>query len=356
MRILMLSPHSGVQTPLAKHTPLLVSELIALGCDVVARPWGRHRDKESLAKALTGRILDTAQLRRMLGTETFDVMVVKTALDWRSLPRDLLLVAAVRRRVQRIVVQLHGGETQWLVARGRHLFKLGSRALFHLSDGVLVLATAQQRDLADYARPASIHVVSNPFVPAIGERAGPQGSRVPNVLFVGRLMRSKGVFELIEAAAILKDGSPFRMVIAGSGPAADEIGALLVERGLETLVTLPGYLSGDALAAAYASADVFVFPTTHAEGFPTVLAEAMGAGLPLIVTRNRGIVDHVKERVNGLYVSEGSPSQIASAIELLVCDEKLREHMAAANRAKAEEFAPEKVGRDYLDILERIVG
>ncbi len=84
------------------------------------------------------------------------------------------------------------------------------------------------------------------------------------------------------------------------------------------------------------------------------LAEAMNAGLPVVATRNRGIVDHMQDGVNALLVSDRAPDEIADALERVLRDDALRARMSAANLDKVATFAPGLVAKHYLSTLHDI--
>ena len=103
-----------------------------------------------------------------------------------------------------------------------------------------------------------------------------------------------------------------RLAIVGDGP-----GRGILERqfaGTPTVFT--GYLRGDELAHAYASADIFVLTGAN-ETFGNVVLEAMASGLPVIVPDTGGQIDHVAEGVNGLvYAADDSDALVAAACRL----------------------------------------
>ena len=70
---------------------------------------------------------------------------------------------------------------------------------------------------------------------------------------------------------------------------------ILLSAGLEQKVSLLGYADSDLLSDLYRNSSIFVLPTYFAEGFPTVLAEAMSFGLPITTTPIRGALDHLKD-------------------------------------------------------------
>jgi glycosyltransferase involved in cell wall biosynthesis len=117
---------------------------------------------------------------------------------------------------------------------------------------------------------------------------------------------------------------------------------------------MAGYLQGDDLQRAYRSANLFVFPSWR-EGFPTVITEAMDAGLPIVTTYIRGAADHLKEGVHACFVPPQNPVALAAAIRRVLAEPELQARMAQANRAKVKEFAPAIIGEQYLGILKQIV-
>ena len=356
----MLVPFPGVRGPVAKHTPVLVEALRSLGCEVATEPWGRHRDDESLATKLTGRAGDIVRVRRRLAHERFDVMVVKTSHEWLSLIRDIPLLAATRKLVPATVLQFHGGRSDRLIARGERGFKLATAGLFRLSDGVLVLSSEEQRESRQFWPVGRFHVVANPFELTVWDDSkittGSERDGRVTLLFVSRLIAEKGVFDTLSAFSLLRQRTRCRLLVVGAGPEEERVAERGRELGLADDIVLAGHLSGDELERAYRAADVFVFPTYWFEGFPTVISEAMAAGLPIVTTRTRGIADHLQEGVNALFVPPRAPALLADTLERLLGDVELRERMSLANREKVKEFAPERVAGRYLKALEEIVG
>ena len=291
-------------------------------------------------------------------SDDFDVLVVKTSHEWTSMARDIPLLLATRRACPRIVLQFHGGRADKLAQPGHLAFKLASRLLFMLCDGVFVLSSEEARATATLRPADTVRTVFNPYVaPSSGKEprlvAKPS---VPTVLFVSRLIAEKGVLDTVDAFAIVRDQRPCSLVIAGSGPARPDVAARVAALGLEADVRLLGHVSGDELSAAYRGADVFVLPTYWAEGFPTAITEAMSHGLPVVTTPLRGMADHLRDGENGLFVAPRDPRTLAAAIGQLLGDEGLRERMGEANIAKVQDFAPSAAARNYLDALRDVAG
>jgi glycosyltransferase involved in cell wall biosynthesis len=114
------------------------------------------------------------------------------------------------------------------------------------------------------------------------------------VLYVGRISQEKNLRLLVQAYQSM-DQQRCHLVMVGDGPARAEIQQELA--GLP--VTFTGYLKGEELATAYASADIFAFPS-HTETFGQVVLEAMASGLPVVALHSEGVCDLVAHEHTGL--------------------------------------------------------
>jgi glycosyltransferase involved in cell wall biosynthesis len=356
----MLVQSPQVDGPLPKHTPILINALQALGCKIDTSIWGRHTERENLFQKVVGRIQDLFRAVGKLRTHPYDFMIVKTTHNWLALSRDIPLLLLTRQLCPHIVLQLHGSFSDQLVVPGNLLFKLFSHWLVDLSDAILVLSTEEQREWQKFHSKGRFYVTINPFHPDLlefansGQPDNGKSGEDPVLLFVGRLMREKGIFDLLNAISNLRVKIPFHMFIVGDGPDSDDAKLETVRMGLGDWVNFTGYLKGKELSDIYRKADVFVFPSWR-EGFPTVVAEAMGYGLPIVTTRIRGTADHLQEGINTLFVPIKDPASLAKAIASLLNDPNLRIQMGLANRKKVEEFMPNIVGQQYLNILMEII-
>ena len=359
MRIVMLSMRPTVQGPIPKHTPILVDAIRRLGHEVTLLPWGRGREHESRLEKLVARPMDIARARRIVQGGGVDVLVVKTAHDWRTLVRDIALVAMVRRACPQVVVQFHGSQADRLAQPGNRLFKLASAYLLRLSSGALVLSSDERRHWQALCPTRAVRIVDNPMVPLPDPGPGEPSWRrrlpaaQPVVLFVARLIAEKGVFDLLEAFTRLRGRA--HLLVVGDGPERGRAQARAASLGIGDDVTFTGYLSGGELTSAYQAAAVLALPTTFDEGFPTVIAEAMQVGLPIVTTRIRGMADRLREGGSTLFVPARDPEALAEALERLLADPALRAAMGAASRDELRALAPDAVGRRYVEALAEVM-
>jgi phosphatidylinositol alpha 1,6-mannosyltransferase len=170
------------------------------------------------------------------------------------------------------------------------------------------------------------------------------------VTYIGRIAREKNLGLLLEAWEQLAPGrGGARLVLVGRGPLEDDI-----RRRAIPGVHVTGLLHGPALSAAYASADVFAFPSAT-ETFGNSLLEAMGSGLPSLVAGSGGVLEFAVHGENALLVAPDSTAGIANALRRLLADGDLRRRLGegALRTARARDWDAVYDGllRDYAEVV-----
>ncbi|HTX70907.1 MAG TPA: glycosyltransferase family 4 protein [Thermoleophilia bacterium] len=353
-RVLVLTGFPAIGGPLPKLTPLLTDGLRRAGFRVHVMGWSAHgAGREPAAVKIAGRSGDLVRVHRFVRRWRPDVIYVATAHNWPGLLRDLPLALSLPRGQPPLVIHFHGSESARLLRPGSRLFKWSSRLLVRRAAAVLLLSREEQREWRRFCPEGHYEVVLNPFVPEHqGDgSAAAEAAQTPVIFTVARLIPSKGIFDLLEAFAILRRRRTCRLAYAGTGESADELAVRVEELGLEQDVDLLGYVSGDALDAAYRRASVFALPTYFAEGFPLSIMEAMSYGLPVVTTPIRGCVDWLAEGTNAAFVPPRDPPELAATLARLLDDGPARLAMGRANAAAVAGFAPDKVVPAYADVL-----
>jgi len=161
-------------------------------------------------------------------------------------------------------------------------------------------------------------------------------------LFVGRLVNEKGIFDLLRAYRALPPEVRKQMglVFVGNGTAKSALleHAAAVNPGS---IQVAGFAQREKLAAYYALADVFVFPT-HTDPWGLVVNEAMACGLPIVSSNAAGCVsDLVEDGWNGRVFPAGDVGQLACAMNQLAGDRTLRSLMGERSRQRIEQYSPE---------------
>jgi glycosyltransferase involved in cell wall biosynthesis len=144
------------------------------------------------------------------------------------------------------------------------------------------------------------------------------------ILFVGRIIKTKGIDILIEAVAKLKNKDGFHLLIIG--PITDDhyyhqLQDQITQLNVKNMVTIDQLNRKDVIAAFHAC-DIFVLPT-RGEVFGIVLAEAMAAGKVVIGTKVGGIPDLIKDKQNGFLFTLEDSVDLAKKIEYVIQNPKL---------------------------------
>lgn len=156
------------------------------------------------------------------------------------------------------------------------------------------------------------------------------------LLFLSRLHLKKGIPLLLDAVAdAVGNGANLHLSIAGDGEPqyVSELHERVSARKLNERVRFLGHVSGDAKWRAFAEADAFVLPSSH-ENFGIAVAEAMMAGLPVVISDQVGIAPEIREAGAGLVVPLDN-SWLASALSDLASDRNRAATMGARGRALA---------------------
>lgn len=185
--------------------------------------------------------------------------------------------------------------------------------------------------------------------PAWRERLSNGNPDAVLLLYVGRLASEKSLESLAPALAQLQE---CHLALVGEGPAENSLRQAFA--GLS--VTFIGPLHGEELAAAYASADIFAFPSaTETLGLAAI--EAMAAGLPVVGARRGGLLDSVVDGETGLLFDPDTPGDLKRALHRLAREGEARHEMGRRGRERAEgwSWASSAAGlrEQYRAVLER---
>ncbi len=326
-------------------------------------------DVEVVAAGPGGERVDGIRVHRVDGRGLFyrggapDALAAGGAWGRAARFQAALAAAAARRAARWDAVVSH-----WLVPSGMAAAlavasswrRPAHLAIAHSSDVTLLQRSkagrAAARWLARRARLvyAARHLVLDGApgeVVAMGVDAVGGGDRVrgrskfmlqrTTALFLGRLVPVKGIDLLLAALPPALD-----LVIAGDGPLAPSLRAAAA--GFGDRVRFLGEVRGDDKRDLLAAADLLVLPSRplpdgRSEGAPTVLAEALVAGLPIVATRTGGAAELVRDGATGLLVEPTVPA-LAAALARLAGDAALRARLAEAARSDGERHLWSAVG------------
>jgi glycosyltransferase involved in cell wall biosynthesis len=282
-----------------------------------------------------------------------------------SLWTDLMLVRALRARTSGVLIGTRPGlnlitaqvAAPSLLKIGQEHMHLGAhkpplrkaiRAGYPALDAVAVLTEADRHEYSEvFAGRVRVDHIPNAVTELDGGVSDVSGK---TVLAAGRLMRQKDFGRLIRSFAIVAAKYPdWQLRICGGGPRKHGLQKLIGELGLEQSVTLAGPVRN--LGEEMANAAMYAM-SSRREGFPMVLLEAMGKGLPVVSfdcpTGPREIIRH---RENGLLVPHQDVEALAAAVIEMIEDEDLRRRCGAGALATAERYSIDVIGARWEELL-----
>ncbi|HNB21632.1 MAG TPA: glycosyltransferase family 4 protein [Candidatus Melainabacteria bacterium] len=179
----------------------------------------------------------------------------------------------------------------------------------------------------------------------------------PVLLFVGRLVREKGIQVLLEAAPTILESHPgATIVIAGAGYYEGELRALTETKGLGERVKFFGLANDADLSELYTIADVLVVPSLY-EPFGIVALEGMAARVPTVTSDAGGLKDIVEHTKDGITTFAGDPSSLAWGILQILDNPELAKSIKAAARQKVlDQFTWTKIAERTLDFYATALG
>ncbi|WP_435152598.1 glycosyltransferase family 4 protein [Haladaptatus sp. DFWS20] len=171
------------------------------------------------------------------------------------------------------------------------------------------------------------------------------------MLFVGRFVEAKGIFDLVDAVAELPADTHLHLVGRGD---TDTLNERIEARGVDSKITIEGAVPHDELPGYYAAADVFCLPSWY-ESFGMVNVEAMACGTPVVTTSLEGITKYAVDGETAMLVPPKSPDEFAQTIETLRSSPELGERLAANGRAIAERYSWAMAANELMDTCSEIV-
>ncbi|MES2317538.1 MAG: glycosyltransferase family 4 protein [Pseudomonadota bacterium] len=248
-----------------------------------------------------------------------------------------------------VLFHLHGGQFPAYIDRQLTGWRQRlALALIRQSAAAFALSDASAAWLRARCQLAQVEVFPNP----VAAWFGPARQPGRDVLFLGRLEESKGVFELLRAfAAAALPGA--RLVLAGEGEGA-AVSALAAQLGIGASVVLPGWVDQRQRAGLLASAAVLVLPS-YQEQMPMVLLEAMAAGIPVIATSVGAIPEMLAHGKCGILLPVKDTEQLAASILRIMRDSIHADRLSACGLERVKtiymaDIVIERLRRRYEEL------
>lgn len=236
-----------------------------------------------------------------------------------------------RLRCRPVVTTLRGSD----ISRLNHsaLTRLTTGWVLHLSTRTVTVSEAMRTALTrqyPWAESRLTHL-PNGVEDTLLMLPPPESSPILRVVSIGNLVAGKAIHELLFALDKIKSITVFDAVVVGDGPERASLIDLSLKLGLTDYVRFTGSISPDRIGGILATADVFVL-TSHSEGRPNVVVEAMAAGRAVIASDLPGVSEIIEHDKNGLLFSAGDTDHLARHLQRLTEDRELRLRLGQAAR------------------------
>jgi len=263
-----------------------------------------------------------------------DVLVhFNFALETRSILRDFPFILIARLFNKRMVIHLHGGK--YLGTDKIPFFiRIILKKVMSGNEPKIVLGSGEKDFIVRNYAAKNIFILPN-CIDLEDAKAYEKHffkEKQVGILFMGRIIKNKGLDSIAAAIKILKEKNlPVKFFLAGTGPDEDGFKSRISEL-LGSDFIHAGVVSGEVKSGLFKKCDIFLLPSLYGEGLPVSLLESMSFGLIPVVTGNGSMKDVVKSGVNGFVVKSNSPEEIAAAVETLINDGTLKEKLSTNAR------------------------
>ncbi len=271
-----------------------------------------------------------------------DILVTNPSLSSTSVLRDAVSVLIGYIHHKKIIVFFRGWHSYMVDLIDKHRFlRMLFKWVFKRADVFIVLSNDFKQKLLDWGFKKNIYiestVVDNDLLNGYAHKGSIKKElNTINILFLARIEKDKGIFEVIEAYVNLKRKYPqIKLIIAGDGSCLEMVKQTVVNRNIKN-VEFTGYVTGESKRDVLTKSDIYVFPS-YGEGMPNSVLEAMAFGLPVITRSVGGVRDFFEDGRMGFITESKDPNLFAEYIEMLILNPDLRERISHFNAAFAQD-------------------
>lgn len=288
--------------------------------------------------------LDLARAWRLRKCLTgYDVIIL--AGIWAALPA--LAVAPTRR--SRFIVWEHSLISEKLrTNRSLRLLATVASILYRRADLIVGVSQPLAAELRKRLPSARVLCIPNPVAPSSRACPRPRPAKPRQFLMIGSLTHTKNQQLAIEALALMSDRSA-SLVIAGDGPDAERLAALIAAKGLHDRVKMLGHVSPSTVAELLAESGALVHTATG-ETFGYVYFEAAAAGRPVIAVENVVVNELIPSLIVGRVVKP-DPLALSLAMQAAIGQTPSEEAFRKAHAARARRFSPQSVARAWAEAV-----
>jgi glycosyltransferase involved in cell wall biosynthesis len=338
-RVLITAPDTSAVSGIATHVNQLLQSPLQESFRLGHFRAGGEGLAESRFRRVLRRALTPAAWVGRLWRDGRPLVHINTSLDRNGLARDALLLLIARTMGCPVIWQVHGGlaPSEFCPSRAKEKWL---RALLARADRVVVITRADEAAYRAFVPPGRlIRIVNSIDAVAFdgGERRQDAGGEL-RLSFLGRLIPAKGVMDVVDAVAAVREaGVRVILSIAGSGPADGALRQRVLDLNLQDQVVFLGTIGGAQKQRLLSESDLFVLPTWHRERMPYALLEAMAAGAVPITSAAGDIDELIVAGQHGFILEPHRPDLIAGIILRVASDRAGLAQLSSACRQRVRE-------------------
>lgn len=242
-----------------------------------------------------------------------------------SFYRKSLFVLKASKMNKKIILHIHGSEFETFYKEEcNELMKKYVRFIFKKCSKVLALSEEWKEILSQIVNKEKIEVLDNSII--VKEDKNKKDYSAKKILFLGRVGKRKGVYDILQVAhKIISKYPDVKFIIAGDGE-VDKVKKICIDKEINKNIEIIGWVSGDDKVKLLNEATVYLLPSYN-EGMPISILEAMAYKLPIISTNIGGIPQLISNNSEGFIFEPGDLEKLEEVLDKILEDRDLRERL-----------------------------
>ncbi len=267
-----------------------------------------------------------------------------------SFIRKSIVIIISKLAHKKIIYHIHGGGFK--VFSQKHKFIVSH--ILGKCDGIIALSNKWKTFFDEEFHHSSVSVVPN-TLPYPKEDHSIRNKEVCTFLFLGKICKEKGIYDLLELLSIRKEKykEKIRLLIGGNGE-VEKLVNEIEKLHLSDMVEFKGWVENSEKADLFNKSDIFILPSYY-EGVPISILEAFSYHIPVISTNVGGIPEILTDGQNGILISPGSKVEMEEAIDRLISSASQRQEWGNKAFDKSLQYMPSKIEKKLTTIYSQLL-
>ncbi len=355
--IFVLGPDIGDVGGVSTHLAQMFSSSLSADFRLIHFLTGSGGRRENRRRKLWRAINSPVQLVAATARHRPRIMHINSAPDPKAFWRDAVYLVLAKSMGRQAILEMHGSHLPTAYGGRSRVRQAAIRGILRLANRIVLVSESDFVAYQNYDPHLSAVIIPNAVeVPAVTPPRKPVSDDASlKLIYIGRLVRAKGVFEAVEAVRLLQARNiHVRLDLVGAGPDSEELRRSIVDAGVQDRVQVSGPQHGADKERVLEESDVLVFPT-YREGLPYALLESMAAGTVPVTCSVGGIPDVLSKCECGIVVPPRDPSAVAEAVHRLHRDREMARALSeAAHRVVVEHYQVSRMASDFRRLYERM--